>query len=429
MSKSHGWMWIQGGESGAESAQWSEWMELIRRRKSGEQWFKGQAFRYYPTKAQIRDAGPEIVIEGWVPPEPIIQPTSRVLAFGSCFAAHFVEWLATHGYNQAYTDSARALIRNPFENVAVIAQQFRWAFGELDANDLVWIDKGKQRILATEERRQALRQALIEANVFVTTLGLSEVWYDTATGEPLWRVMPADSHDPQRHAFKVLSFAETLEAFETIDRIRRQWLPNLRIIYTVSPIPIRATFRPISPITANSASKAILRAALDEFLRSRPDDVNRTYFYFPGFEIVTSLCTNSFQPDNCHLHDHVTDLVLDLFAQFYVAGESAAGSPRGGPRVRSEALGEQAVIASLEKRSVELQKVCDERLAVIGRLKEISDERLAAIGQLQKVCDERLAVIEGLRAPTSRRTTTKLGAARAILGRAKRAVVGAIRHQ
>jgi hypothetical protein len=414
MAKSHGWMWVQGGESDIERAEWAEWMEMIRLRESGQQWFESQAFTRYPTKAQVRDAGPEIVVEGWAPPEPIIQPTSRVLAFGSCFAAHFVEWLATHGYNQAYTDSARALMRNPFENVAVIAQQFRWAFGELDANDLVWIDKGKQRILATEERRQALRQALIEADVFVTTLGLSEVWYDTATGEPLWRVMPVDCHDPQRHAFKVLSYAETLEAFETIDRIRVRWLPNIRIVYTVSPLPMRATFRPISPITANSASKAILRAALDEFLRSRPDDLNRTYFYFPGFEIVTALCANPFQPDNSHLYDHVTDLVLDLFARLYVTGNSPASAPGGGLPVWSDAEGEQAVIANLEKRTVELQKVCDERLAVIG--------------QLKRVCDERLAVIEGRRAPISR-WTTLLHPARAILGRARRAVPGVIRRQ
>jgi len=415
MTKSHGWMWLQGGESDTERAEWAEWMEMIRRRENGQQWFKGQTFTRYPTKAQVHDAGPEIVVEGWVPPEPIIQPTSRVLAFGSCFAAHFVEWLATHGYNRAYTDSARALMRNPFENVAVIAQQFRWAFGELNADDLVWIDKGKQRILATEERRQALRQALTDADVFVTTLGLSEVWYDTATGEPLWRVMPVDCHDPQRHAFKVLSFAETLEAFETIDRIRVRWLPNLRIVYTVSPIPMRATFRPISPITANSASKAILRAALDEFLRSRPDAVNRTYFYFPGFEIVTALCANPFQPDNGHLYDHIIDFVLDLFALLYVTGESAAAAPGVGQPPWSEARGEQAVIANLEKRSAQLQEVCDERLAIIG--------------QLQRLCDERLAVIEGRRAPISRRMTTLLVPARAILGRARRAVTGAIRHQ
>jgi GSCFA family len=413
MTESHGWMWLQGAEVGVDRTEWPGWMEIARRRQSGQPWFKGQAFNRYPTKAQVRDGGPELVLEGWTPPEPIIRPTSRVLAFGSCFAAHFVEWLATNGFNQAYTDSARALMRNPFENVAVIAQQFRWAFGELDPRNLVWIDKGQQRILATEERRLALRQALIEADVFVTTLGLSEVWYDRVTGEPLWRVMPVDGHDPQRHAFKVLSFAETLEAFETIDRIRARWLPDLRIVYTVSPIPMRATFRPISAISANSASKAILRAALDEFLRSRPDALNRTYFYFPGYEFVTTLYANPYKPDNGHLYDHVIDCVLDLFARLYTTREPGVTSPGVGTPAWSSARDEHAEIAYLEKRNEELQKVCDERLVVIDRLK--------------RMCDERLAEIGGRRGPTSR-WTTLLGSARATLRRAKRAVAGAARH-
>jgi GSCFA family len=130
-----------------------------------------------------------------------------VLALGSCFAAYFIEWLATNGYKQTFSDPLLVLARNPFENTAVIAQQFRWAFGEVDPHNLFWIDKDRQRNFATEEKRVAMRQAFMEADVFIATLSLSEVWYDKLTGEPLWRVMPTDCHDPQRHAFKTMSFA------------------------------------------------------------------------------------------------------------------------------------------------------------------------------------------------------------------------------
>jgi len=61
---------------------------------------------------------------------------------------------------------------------------------------------------------------------------------------------------------------ETRSALEEIDSIRRQYLPKTKIVYTISPVRLRATFRPISALTANSASKAILRAGLDEFLRA-----------------------------------------------------------------------------------------------------------------------------------------------------------------
>nr|WP_249794838.1 GSCFA domain-containing protein [Bradyrhizobium sp. Oc8] len=303
------------------------------------------------------------------------------MALGSCFAGHFIEWLAKNGYEQPGGEPFLVLARNPFENIAVIAQQFRWAFGEADPGDLLWADKSKQRNYATEEKRLAMRQALMEADVFIATLSLSEIWYDRLTGEPLWRVMPPKWHDPERHAFKVMSFAENIEALETIERIRAQWLPKLKIIYTVSPQPLGATFRPVSAVTANAASKAIVRGALDEFFRSRGEDLNRIYFYFPGYELVTSMIGDPFLPDNRHIYDHVVDFVLDLFARTFTSNGTSA--TESADLLRWPPIAdEQARLSELERRNAELQRVCDDRLAVIDELKRVCDERLALIEKL-----------------------------------------------
>jgi hypothetical protein len=380
MSLRHGWMWDQGAREAPEGSEWEDWKDRANRSRNNRYWFNGVTRTRFPTKAEIRDAGPQSVLKGWIPPEPLISPGSRVLALGSCFAAYFIEWLATNGYKQAFSDSLLVLARNPFENAAVIAQQFRWAFGEVDPQNLFWVDKDKERSFATEEKRLAMRQALTEADVFIATLSLSEVWYDKLTGEPLWRVMPTDCHDPERHAFKVMSFAETVEALETIERIRARWLPRLRIIYTVSPQPMAATVRPVSAITANAASKAIVRGALDEFLRSRGDDLNRIYFYFPGYEIVSSLLSNPFLPDNRHLHDHVIELVLKLFADSYTStGRESRGSAAP---VWPDDVEQTLLVAGLEGQNAELQRICDQRLQVIEELKRVCDERLALIERL-----------------------------------------------
>lgn len=284
-----------------------------------------------------------------------------MLALGSCFAAYFLEWLATNGDNQTVSDPLLVLARNPYETATVIAQQFRWTFGEVDPHNLFWIDKDRQRNFATEGKRLAMRPAFMEADVFIATLSLSEVWYDKLTGEPLWRVMPTDCHDPQRHAFMTMSFAENVEALETIERIRTQWLPKLKIIYTVSPQPLAATFRSVSAITANAASKAIVRGALDEFLRARGDDLNRIYFYFQGYEVVHSLLGNPFLPDNRHLHDYVIDLVLNLFARSYTStGREAASQGAAAPRW-PDGFEQSMLIAELEDRNIELQGICDKR--------------------------------------------------------------------
>jgi hypothetical protein len=136
-----------------------------------------------------------------------------------------------------------------------------------------WFTPDKQRFDPTEERRANLRATLAQAEVLIITLGLAETWFDVESGEQIWRIPPF-GHRSECYAFKVASVAESVEALETIDRIRRAYLPNTKILYTVSPVRLSATFRQMSPIVANVASKAIVRAALDEFLGSRAEEIN-----------------------------------------------------------------------------------------------------------------------------------------------------------
>src|SRR6266851_5299067 len=156
MSQRYGWMWEQGAEDRLDGPEYRRWVADGDPTQDRRKWFKDYAYTTYPLKGQLQEGGLGLILAGWKPAEPLITPETRVLAFGSCFAANFAEWLAKNGYNQELTASCRALLRNPFENVAVIAQQFRWAFGEVDPNLLLWVDKDKQCVLATEERRFAV---------------------------------------------------------------------------------------------------------------------------------------------------------------------------------------------------------------------------------------------------------------------------------
>jgi hypothetical protein len=241
-------------------------------------WYKGTTYRRLPDKTQLGTLGMDALGDGWLPAEPLISRATRVVAIGSCFARYFILWLAEHGFNESIPQSPyNALLRfgSLLESPASIAQQFRWAFGELDDNAVVWIDKNKEVFEASEERRQLVRDTLLATDVLILTLGLSEVWYDRVTGEPLWRALPVDQFDPERHVFRVETMAQTLQWLETIERLRARHVPDMKIIFTVSPVPLGVTFRPVSALTANSASKAIVRAALDEFLRNHQEEVGR----------------------------------------------------------------------------------------------------------------------------------------------------------
>jgi hypothetical protein len=356
-----------------------------------------------PNKPQLRKLGMAEIAEGWLPCAPIITPDTSVLAVGSCFASHFTMWLADHGFNQKFPDSPyNALLRfgSHFESLAVIAQQFRWAFDELDPSTLLWIDKNRHLVDATDEGKQTVRTTLEKTDVLILTLGLSEVRYDKISGEPLWRALTEETFDPERHVFRVETMAQTLRWLETIEQLRRQRLPNLKIVFTVSPIPLMTTFRPVSAITANSVSKAILRAALDEFLRKNGDVLNKELFYFPSYEFVTSYFIDPFGEDNRHLAQEVPARIINFFVSHYcenschpqseivsLAGEKIIHSSAQEGLIMSENDQVHELltrISQLENNSITLQHICNERQQLIDGLKQVADERLDLINKLDK---------------------------------------------
>lgn len=340
-SATPGWLWSKGAS--AETGR--HVLALIR---------EGRA-QATPSKAAMWKAGPEALLQGWLPTRPIITPETRVISIGSCFAALFAEWLADHGFNRAF-DTDEGLLRSPLESPAAVAQQFRWAFGEFDIGD----------------DPDSTRRALEQAEVVVITLGLAEAWFDLDTGEPLWRVPAPDS--PGNFAPRVMGVTESLGALETIERLRAQYMEATKIVYTVSPIRFRVTFRPMHALVANSASKAIVRATVDEFLRVHKEQVGSSYFYFPSYEIVREYVADAYS-DNRHIYDYISDVILDIFARHYTS------------------------LATAEPLTLPADPAADEvenLHEMIDRLERTAEERLLVIDELKRVCDERLDLIERL---------------------------------
>jgi hypothetical protein len=366
-------------------------------------WYKGSTYRRLPDKSQLRTLGMDALGDGWLPAKPLISRGTRVVAIGSCFARYFILWLAEHGFNKSMPQSPyNALLRfgSQLESPASIAQQFRWAFGELDDKAVVWIDKTKEVFEASEGRRELVRDTLLATDVLILTLGLSEVWYDRVTGEPLWRALPVDQFDPERHVFRVETMAQTLQWLETIERLRARHIPHMKIIFTVSPVPLGVTFRPVSAVTANSASKAIVRAALDEFLRNHQEEVGRRSFYFPSYELAANYFIDPYGADNRHIAPTVAAGIIRYFVKHYCSADMIERTGRSLHDLDGTGQLEQFIqqsriastdpqsgellarIATLEGRMIDLQKVCDERQEVIVGLDLAARERLDLIHRL-----------------------------------------------
>ncbi len=174
----------------------------------------------------------------------------------------------------------------------------------------LWFTKDKQYFEATEERCLKMKESLLQAEVLVITLGLSEVWFDTIFNEPMWRSIPESLYEQDRHVFKLATVEETLGTLIKFDSLITENLPQLKIILTLSPIPLLATFRNQSAVTANQVSKAILRVALDQFMSVMKANSSSRYYYFPSYEMVFNLFENPFESDNRHIKKDVANYIL-----------------------------------------------------------------------------------------------------------------------
>jgi hypothetical protein len=339
-----------------------------------DRWFKGKFCNPFPTNRAIH---PSDVLLGWSPSVPLVTRGSKVIAFGSCFAEYFIKFLSAHGYNnwtapaESYAQTEENLLLSlgqTFENVFVVAQQFRWAFGEFTPKPGMWIAKDKVCFEATEERRLKVRSTLSQADVVVITLGLSEVWFDQLENEPLWRAMPERLYEPERHVFRLATVAETEQALVELDRLAQQHCPRLKIILTVSPIPMLATFRNQSPITANQVSKSILRVALDAFMTRAAAAGRGRWFYFPSYELVFALFGNPFETDNRHIRLEVANAMLNIFRMAFtdIPGETLITHvPPPEEALRTQIRGLREEIQAKENVIQGLRQAAEGRLAIL----------------------------------------------------------------
>lgn len=94
----------------------------------------------------------------------------------------------------------------------------------------------------------------------------------------------AGSFDPALHRFRNLEYPEIVSDLGRIRELLRALNPDIRLLITVSPVPLVATAAPEAHVlTATTHSKSVLRAAAGAFCAQHAD-----VDYFPSYEIVTN---------------------------------------------------------------------------------------------------------------------------------------------
>ncbi len=131
-----------------------------------------------------------------------------------------------------------------------------------------------------------VRAMLGQMDLLIFTLGLTETWADRATGTvyPSAPGVIAGAYDPAAHRFVNLGFADVIEDLHAAIRLLRGVNPSLKILLTVSPVPLAATATGGHVLRANTYSKSVLRAVAEEIAQTDPG-----IDYFPSYEIITGL--------------------------------------------------------------------------------------------------------------------------------------------
>jgi len=288
----------------------------------GSAFYRGPDCNFLPYQSdhQSERFAEKFLLRGWTPPSRFIAKGARITAFGSCFAQHITDHFREIGFSISSDQDSEIYVSRIGEgmvNVHALLQQFEWAFEDVRPPENLWHGFKAETFGYDEDVRRRTRDVFLASDVFILTLGLSEVWYDAQTGGVLWRAVPLRHYDEARHRFRVLSFAETKTVLQRILALITQHAPRAAVVLTLSPVPLAATFRPISCLTANAASKALLRGAVDEVLREGGERPAAGVFYFPAYEAVNALFPQPFLEDGRHFHPAIVPAIMRLFEAHY----------------------------------------------------------------------------------------------------------------
>jgi hypothetical protein len=297
-----------------------------------------------------------------------IDDDERVATAGSCFAQHISRTLKREGFNFHETEASPGTLTDVeakrrsygvysarYGNIYTarqLLQLFQRANGGASLRDDIWqrpdgsyidpfrpqVEPGgfasTELVLADRERHLAAVRTMFETlDVFVFTLGLTEAWRRKADGAvlPVAPGVAGGLYDPHLYEFVNFTVDDVIGDMRQFWTALREINPSARMILTVSPVPLAATYEPRHVLTATTYSKSVLRVAA-ETLAAESD----ACVYFPSFEIITGNFNRGayYDEDLRSVTQQGVDHVMRLFLRHMTEGSTR----------RTEALAEEAAL-------------------------------------------------------------------------------------
>jgi hypothetical protein len=264
---------------------------------------------------------------------------SRVVTAGSCFAQHISRYLRNSGVQVVNTEPPPSYIVPSFQvnveeglppaqfpldlrsrygygiysarfgNIYTMRQLLQLAqeaFGMDVPREIVWERNGsyfdalrpnvephgltspEEVTIHREHHIHQVREMFLQADIFIFTLGLTEAWVHKQFGTvyPTVPGLIAGEFSSDKYEFKNFTFTEILNDFNEFKQLlhsKQDTASRAKILLTVSPVPLTATYTGNHVLCATTYSKSVLRSVAGEIAQEDPD-----VDYFPSFEIINN---------------------------------------------------------------------------------------------------------------------------------------------
>ena len=279
----------------------------------------------------------------------IINNNTSIASAGSCFAQKIAYGLKRYGFNYLVTEPGPKFLSNELKesyNYGIFSARYGNIYSSLQLLRLIqemlgtWSPEEKywqtknyfidpfrpniqpngfptvEELFADRSQHLSYVKEMFEkVEVFIFTLGLTEVWENIFDGAVYPRC-PGNSigtFDAKKYRFRNLNVEENMQALDHTINLLHKLNPNLKIILTVSPVPLLATASNFDVMQSSSYSKSVLRVVAEEFRK------NYSFIdYFPSFEIITSpIFNNGFREDGRTISDEGEKNVFRKFFKYF----------------------------------------------------------------------------------------------------------------
>ena len=309
-----------------------------------------------------------------------ITRTDRIATAGSCFAQHVAANMRRRGFSLLdvepapdflSADEARdmgyGIYSARYGNIYTVRQMLQLLN---DANtatvrDEDFVEK-KGRIIdalrpntepdgyeSLEEARYArldhldrVKELFTCADLVVFTLGLTEAWEHKVSGT-VYPLLPDTINDETsgNYVFHSFSYPEITADLRAVRETLQTMSPGVRMLLTVSPVPLTATASKHHVMVATTYSKSVLRAVCGG-MEADFADVD----YFPSYEVITTPLSHGvfYEPNMRNVNSTGVATAMSLF--FAVHDKDGPPAPSG----------EKPKTSSAEES--EEEAVCEEKL-------------------------------------------------------------------